>query len=227
MISLTLQVLLVILLLLTIAWCVLVHSRLRRLHADRGELEGFIADLVEATARAEATVQQMREAGRAIENAAVEREGHVRQQAEGLARLIESASRVARQLDKADEPGSSRLEQKPTELSHSALRSADLSAGEFAGVRQQHPAVDDRAACRVSPDHDRSTRLAAPGTQRSAQSGKNELGSSVRKGRANRPLHDLDAFAEAENGATASIRRVGKLDGLLNRELREALQSLR
>lgn len=227
MISLALQALLVILLLLTIAWCVLVHSRLRRLHADRGELECFIADLVEATARAEATVQQMREAGRAIENAAVEREGQVRQQAEGLARLIESASRVARQLDKAIEPGSSRLDQRPTELSHSAATSADLSAGEYAGVRQQVPAVDERAACRVSPDQDRSTKLAAPGTQRRAQSGKNELGSLVRKGRAKRPLHDLDAFADEDSGATASMRRAGQLDGLLNRELREALQSLR
>lgn len=227
MISLTLQILLVILLLLTIAWCVLVHSRLRQLHADRGELQNFIADLVKATARAEATVQQMREAGRAIENGAAERERQTRQQADSLAKLTENALRVAKQLDEAVEHASSSLAQRPTEVSRSAAVSADLSAREFSGARQRLPAADDSTAARVSCDQGRSTTRAALGTRPFAETGMDGLGTVVRKARAKRPLHDRDAFSDEDNGATANVRRAGQLDGLLDPELREALQSLR
>ncbi|MCB1989934.1 MAG: hypothetical protein KDG49_00600, partial [Geminicoccaceae bacterium] len=74
MIDLALQVVLVVLLLLTITWCMIVHLRLRRLRTEGGEMQAFIAALGEATTRAEAAISLMRDTGREIERAAIEQE---------------------------------------------------------------------------------------------------------------------------------------------------------
>ena len=109
MIELALQGLLVVLLLLTITWCIIVHYRLRRLRTDRGELEAFIAALDEATGRAEAAVRQMREANAVVEGAAREQERRARQQTAELARLMDNAVRVVQRLDAAVEHGATRV----------------------------------------------------------------------------------------------------------------------
>ena len=109
MVDLGLQLVLVVLLLLTITWCVIVHHRLRRLRADRGELEAFIAALGEATGRAEAAVRQMQEASHAAESTAIEQERRARQQGELLARLMDNAIRVTKRLDAAVEQGATQL----------------------------------------------------------------------------------------------------------------------
>ncbi len=105
MIELALQVVLVVLLLLTITWCVIVHFRLRRLRTEGGEMQAFVEALGAATTRAEATIRLMRDTGREIESAALERE----RQARELGRLIESATRVTRRLEAAREQGAGRL----------------------------------------------------------------------------------------------------------------------
>jgi Skp family chaperone for outer membrane proteins len=107
MVDLALQIVLVVLLLLTITWCVIVHHRLCRLRADQGELEAFIAALGAATSRAEAAVRQMQEANRAAESTALEQERRARQQSEQLARLMDNAARVVKRLDAAVEQGPS------------------------------------------------------------------------------------------------------------------------
>jgi biopolymer transport protein ExbB/TolQ len=109
MIDLALQLVLVVLLLLTITWCVIVHHRLRRLRADQGELEAFIAALGEATDRAEAAVRQMQEANRSAASAVEEQERRARQQSEQLARLMDNAVRVVKRLDAAVEHGATRV----------------------------------------------------------------------------------------------------------------------
>lgn len=109
MVELALQGLLVVLLLLTITWCIIVHYRLRRLRTDRGELEAFIAALDEATCRAEAAVRQMREANAVGEGAAREQERRARQQTTELARLMDNAVRVVQRLDAAIEHGATRV----------------------------------------------------------------------------------------------------------------------
>ena len=125
MIELALQGLLVVLLLLTITWCVIVHYRLRRLRTDRGELEAFIAALGEATGRAEDAVRQMREANQAALSTARDQERRARQQSAELARLMDNAVRVVERLDAAVEQGATRVAELRTPSGvTSAARSA-------------------------------------------------------------------------------------------------------
>jgi hypothetical protein len=111
-VDLALQLVLVVLLLLTITWCIVVHHRLRRLRADHGELEAFIAALGEATGRAEAVVRQMQEASQAAQNTALEQERRARQQGELLARLMDNAVRVTKRLDAAVEQGATQMAER-------------------------------------------------------------------------------------------------------------------
>lgn len=128
MIELALQVVLVVLLLLTITWCVIVHFRLRRLRTEGSEMQAFVEALGEATARAEATIRLMRDTGREIESAALERE----RQARELGRLIENATRVTRRLEAAREQGAGQLAE---------LRTRD----DLASEPRQRPAEPPRA----------------------------------------------------------------------------------
>lgn len=114
MIELALQIVLVVLLLLTITWCVIVHRRLHRLRGDRDEMQAFILALSEATGRAEAAVQQMREANQQAASARQEQERRARQHGQELARLMENALRVMKRLDAAVEQGATRVAEART-----------------------------------------------------------------------------------------------------------------
>ncbi len=226
MIDLTLQLLLVVLLLLTIAWCVLVHSRLRGLRADRGELQGFVADLVEATARAEQTVLHMREASRAIETSAGERERQARQQAETLARLTENAGRVAKRLDGVVEQGATRLAERRTQSSRSAAASADLLTEERGDRLRRSPAADAVTTGDMH-EQERATLHAFEDLPSIAEPPIDDLRIASRGASLDRSSHRPAAASGASGGEESDTRRAGQLDGLLNRELRDALQSLR
>lgn len=89
------------LLLLTAAWCALVHHRLRRLRTERGEMEAFIATLATATARAEAATAGLRGAVAEVDRGLREQTEAARQRAGELTRLVESGSRVLRRLETA------------------------------------------------------------------------------------------------------------------------------
>lgn len=97
------------LLLLTAAWCALVHQRLRRLRTERGEMEAFIATLTAATERAEEATSGLRGAVAEAERGLHEQGSAARQRAAELARLLESASRVLRRLEAAVHGGARSL----------------------------------------------------------------------------------------------------------------------
>ncbi len=63
MTELALQILLAVLLGLTITWCVIVHSRLRRFRLERAELQQLIDALTLAADRAEAAVASLKTTG--------------------------------------------------------------------------------------------------------------------------------------------------------------------
>ena len=93
------QLLLSGLLLLTVVWCTLVHRRLARLRADRGEIEAFVASLATVTERAEAAIAGLRAAAESIAHDLASKEEHARRTVDSLGRLAEAAGRTARRLD--------------------------------------------------------------------------------------------------------------------------------
>lgn len=109
MIDLALQITLVVLLFLTITWCVIVHHRLRRLRVDGEEMAAFITALSKATTRAEDAVRHMHEANREVAAAAREQQRCARQQSDDLARLMDNAGRVIKRLDFAVERSATRV----------------------------------------------------------------------------------------------------------------------
>lgn len=115
MADLALQIALVVLLLLTITWCMIVHHRLRRLRTDKGEMQALIAALDEATARAEGAVRQMRDASREAASAASEQQRRARQQGEELARLMDNGVRLLKRLDTAVEQGATKAAELRTQ----------------------------------------------------------------------------------------------------------------
>jgi|GEM_PF-1862887 len=151
MVELALQGLLVVLLLLTVTWCIIVHYRLRRLRTDRGEMEAFIAALGEATGRAEAAVQQMREANAAVEGSAREQERRARQQTAELARLVDNAVRVVRRLDAAIEQGATRVAELRTPPATNGDTPCPAAAAEAPRPARRHPAEPKRSAAPTSP----------------------------------------------------------------------------
>ncbi len=171
MIEIALQGLLVVLLLLTITWCVIVHYRLRRLRTDRGELESFIAALSEATARAEEVVRQMREANTAIEGTAREQERRARQQGAELARLMDNAVRVLKRLDAAVEHGATRVAELRTagatgpRPGPAPLAAATGSAGRATrqpASAERPSAADPMVAAKPGTGRDRTVRTIRP-----------------------------------------------------------------
>lgn len=99
MIDTAVELLLAVLLLLTIVWCALVHQRLRRLRADKGEMEAFIGALTVVTERAEAAISGLRSVGEATHEQLVRQEDATRKRAEELARAMEAASRMLRRME--------------------------------------------------------------------------------------------------------------------------------
>lgn len=199
MVELALQGLLVVLLLLTITWCVIVHYRLRRLRTDRGELEAFIAALGEATDRAEDAVRQMREANEAALGTVRDQERRAGQQSAELARLMDNAVRVVKRLDAAVEQGATRVAELRT------------PTGVTGAPRSTLPEDSPEAA----PDS-RAPRSARPVRQPPADSKMPVPAAGAAENDAPRRARPI-----------RPVRREGQLDGLLHGELLEALQGLR
>ena len=58
--GIVIETLVTILLATTIGYCVILNQRLKRLHADRGELKQMVADLMQATGLANAATQELK-----------------------------------------------------------------------------------------------------------------------------------------------------------------------
>lgn len=93
------ELLLAVLLLLTIVWCTLVHQRLRRLRADKGEMESFIGALTVVTERAEAAISGLKAVGETTHEQLLRQEEAARKRAEELARAMDAAQRMLRRLE--------------------------------------------------------------------------------------------------------------------------------
>ena len=61
------EALVAILLATTIGYCIILNQRLKRLHADRGELRKMVTDLVNATGLANAAIQELKVTARESE----------------------------------------------------------------------------------------------------------------------------------------------------------------
>ncbi len=93
------ELVLTVMLLLTVVWCVLVHQRLRRLRADKGEMESFIGALSLVTDRAEAAIAGLKAAGETTHEQLGRQEEAARKRAEELARAMDAAQRMLRRLE--------------------------------------------------------------------------------------------------------------------------------
>ena len=208
MVDTALQILLVVLLLLTIVWCVVVHQRLHRLRADRGEMEAFILALGEATDRAESTVRDMRDVNRAAESAVQEHQREARRRSEELARMVDNAVRVINRLEGVVEQG--------------ATRSAAQRTKPIAGTTTPTPV---KSAERSDERRRKTTRQKAEEIWQTARQARKARDRQLEKDHTSeRPQRILKPKSSA---ASRSIKREGQLDGLLHGELVQALQALR
>jgi len=162
MIDQALQITLVVLLFLTITWCVIVHHRLRRLRVDGEEMAAFITALSKATTRAEDAVRHMHEANREVAAAAREQQRCARQQSDDLARLMDNAVRVIKRLDFA-------VERSATRVAELRTRPAGLEKPEREQPTHSKQAPPVRAAAGTLPDRDARSGPGGPELKRGQQ----------------------------------------------------------
>lgn len=165
MIDVALQLVLVVLLLLTITWCVVVHQRLRHLRTESGEMRAFITALGEATARAERSLELVREAGREVDALAHEQERRAHDCGDELARLIERAERAALRLEPQPEPA----EALATRTLPAASPRAEPPSSRPAARRPAAPA--DRSARTTAAADAAAPARAAPRQEEPGRSG--------------------------------------------------------
>ena len=116
--GIVIETLVAILLATTIGYCVILNQRLKRLHADRGELKQMVADLVQATGLANAAIQELKHTAQEAETVletrlgeaerfGVELANHVnagQQIMDRLARITSAARSTQPFDDRLDEP---------------------------------------------------------------------------------------------------------------------------
>lgn len=96
-----LDVVLLVVMLVVLGWSMLLHAKLRRLRGEDGELDRFVAALDEATARAQAAIDGLREAGTELQAGLARGQEAARRRGEDLERLTDSATRMLRRLEQA------------------------------------------------------------------------------------------------------------------------------
>ena len=104
MTEIALQLVLAVMLALSTAWCIVVHHRLRKLRAERTDLEGFIGDLAATVERAEAATQAIKsssvEARSSIEEVAQKAEATRQALIDELARAERAGDRLEALLER-------------------------------------------------------------------------------------------------------------------------------
>lgn len=86
------ELLVVFLLVVTIAYCVVVNRKLEALRSDQSELRGIISDLDTATGKAESAIRSMRETAGLTDSALADR----------VARALDIESRLSEDIMKAE-----------------------------------------------------------------------------------------------------------------------------
>ena len=124
MIAIASDLLMAFLLLLTTCWCALLYRRLDRLRVERSDIETFIAAVDGAVRRAEQAVGGIRDGvGEAQRLLGAEQEA-AQQRAAELARLVESAGRMARRVEAAIHQGARAMAQDSLERERVAREAA-------------------------------------------------------------------------------------------------------
>lgn len=87
-----------VLLMVTIGYCVLLNARLKRLHADRDTLGKMVADLVQATAMANAAVMELKTAALDADTKLGERIGEAEKLERDLAGHVSNGAQLVERI---------------------------------------------------------------------------------------------------------------------------------
>jgi hypothetical protein len=133
--EMTFDLVLSFLMLVTCAWCWLIHNRLRKLRCDRSEISEFIGTLTTATSSAEAAIKGLRTVGNDAERKLLRQKDNLQRQVDELNRLLELAQKVARKLDQSVRQSNKRQISTTKEKSMSMSNTEDCSLGEGRNAR--------------------------------------------------------------------------------------------
>jgi cell division septum initiation protein DivIVA len=96
--GIVIETLVTILLATTIGYCVILNQRLKRLHADRGELKQMVADLVQATGLANAAIQELKHTAQEAETVLETRLGEAERFGVELAQHVSAGQQIMDRL---------------------------------------------------------------------------------------------------------------------------------
>jgi hypothetical protein len=107
---------------LTTSWCALLYRRLDRLRIERSDIETFLAGVDGAVRRAEQAVAGIRDGALEAQRLLAAEQDQARQRVTELARLIDSAGRMARRVESAIHQGARAMAEDSLERERSAAR---------------------------------------------------------------------------------------------------------
>ena len=151
MIDLAVNLLLAFLLVLTTSWCVLLYRRLGRLRVERRDIEAFVAAIDAAARRAEQAIAGIRETAAETQRALDGEQQLAQQRASELARLLDSATRMARRVESAVHQGARAMAEEGLARDRGAAREeggasgkrpAPVAAGDAPAARASRPRID-------------------------------------------------------------------------------------
>lgn len=122
MIELAANLLVAFLLVLTTSWCVLLYRRLDRLRVERSDVAAFLAAVDGAVRRAEQAVAGIRDGAGEAQRLLAAEQGQAQQRAAELARLVDSAGRMARRVETAIHRGARAMAEDALERDRAAAR---------------------------------------------------------------------------------------------------------
>jgi Domain of unknown function (DUF6468) len=150
MIELVANLLVAFLLVLTTSWCVLLYRRLDRLQVERSDVESFLAAVDGAVRRAEQAVAGIRDGAGEAQRLLATEQGEAQQRAAELARLVDSAGRMARRVETAIHRGARAMAEDSLERERATsrnprddgARAADAGSAGDARERVGRPRID-------------------------------------------------------------------------------------
>ena len=124
------ETLVAVLLATTIGYCVILNQRLKRLHADRGELRQMVADLVQATGLANTAIQELKATAQDAEAVLSNRLNEAERFGVELASHVNAGQQLIDRLARITsvargQPADDRIEPEPNKL-QSALQQLSM-----------------------------------------------------------------------------------------------------
>ena len=142
--GLMIETLVAVLLLVTIGYCMLLNSRLKRLRADEHSLKAVIAELVTATEIAERAIGGLKHTVRDVNENLGSQLASATQMSEQLRRQIGEADTVVRRLTKIAIAARPQSEAEPEEAPAPAPAAAPVRASSAKAVAAAAQAFSDR-----------------------------------------------------------------------------------